>query len=366
VLAGRDTVLEAAAEALDVAALDGRTPPPLVLVGPRGVGKTVLLGEIAALAAGRHSWPTAAVEVRPGTPFTAQLLTRLEAITDAIAETPRGRRFQLERVTVRGGVPGLSAEATGSRTPPDEPVVDGLALERSLGRAAAVTVDRGCGLLLTIDEVQLAGRPELADLAATLQQHVPDDWPLVVVFAGLPAIRDSDRSVTYLERAEWHDLGMLGPDAARVALTEPAARAGRPIDAHAADLLVRASGGYPYAVQLFGHHAWRASAGAATITLEHARQGARAAEQALASSLYAGRWHDAAPKEKEYLLAVAQLAADTGETTGGAVAAHLGVTAKEVSYLRARLLKKGTLSASGYTLRFPVPGMASWILAPHD
>ena len=50
VLVGRDEVLAAAREALDVAALDGRTPRPLVLVGSRGVGKTVLLGQIAAEA----------------------------------------------------------------------------------------------------------------------------------------------------------------------------------------------------------------------------------------------------------------------------------------------------------------------------
>ena len=51
VLAGRDEALTAVREALEVAALDGRTPRPLVLVGTRGVGKTVLLGEIAAIAA---------------------------------------------------------------------------------------------------------------------------------------------------------------------------------------------------------------------------------------------------------------------------------------------------------------------------
>ena len=55
VLAGRDQVLAGALEALEVAAFDGRTPRPLLLVGPRGVGKTVTLGEIASLAAERHS-----------------------------------------------------------------------------------------------------------------------------------------------------------------------------------------------------------------------------------------------------------------------------------------------------------------------
>ncbi len=73
VLAGRDEALTAVREALEVAALDGRTPRPLVLVGTRGVGKTVLLGEIAAIAAELHGWLTVSVEIRPGTqlPWTA-------------------------------------------------------------------------------------------------------------------------------------------------------------------------------------------------------------------------------------------------------------------------------------------------------
>lgn len=39
-----------------------------------------------------------------------------------------------------------------------------------------------------------------------------------------------------------------------------------------------------------------------------------------------------------------------------------GVTAKEVAYERDRLLKKGTLVAVGRSPRFPVPGMAAWIV----
>lgn len=67
-----------------------------------------------------------------------------------------------------------------------------------------------------------ANRSELADFAATLQQHVPDNLPLVVVLAGLPSIRDTQRGTTYLERAEWHVLGLLDAVATRAALAEAA------------------------------------------------------------------------------------------------------------------------------------------------
>ena len=204
---------------------------------------------------------------------------------------------------------------------------------------------RRSGLVLTIDELQLAARPELAELAATLQQHVPDGWPLVVALAGLPTIRDGHRSVTYLERSEWHELGMLSHADAVRALVGPAADAGRPLRPAAADLLAAASGGYPYAVQVLGHHAWRASSGERAITERHARAALPRAEADLATALYAGRWADVSAKEREYLAAVAATMGDDDTTTGSQVAAHLGVTAKEVSYLRDRLIKKGTVVA---------------------
>ena len=90
---GREGVLASVREALDVAALDGRTPRPLILTGTRGVGKTVALGEAAALAAERLGWPTVHVEVRPRRPFTPLLLERLEAARHDLAHTTKpGRR----------------------------------------------------------------------------------------------------------------------------------------------------------------------------------------------------------------------------------------------------------------------------------
>lgn len=77
VFAGREDVLDGAAEALEVAAFDGRTPRPLILLGPRGLGKTVTLGEISSLAAERHSWPSVHVEARTGGDLMGDLALRL-------------------------------------------------------------------------------------------------------------------------------------------------------------------------------------------------------------------------------------------------------------------------------------------------
>jgi hypothetical protein len=358
---GRDGVLASVREALDVASLDGRTPRPLILTGTRGVGKTVALGEAAALAAERLAWPTVHVEVRPRRPFTPLLVERLEVaqhdLEHTTARAKGGTRVSGGKVSATAL--GVGAEVMLERRPgpaPADPV------GRALAATMAVAMRAGAGLLLTVDEAQLAARDELAALTAVLQEHMVDDWPLVVIVAGLPSLRDPNRSVTYLERGEWQELGLLSADDARRALVEPASEAGRPMDPAAADVLVEASGGYPYAVQLYGHHAWRASSGSTRITAQHARRALDAARRELEDGLYVARWNDASPREQEYLAAAAALIVRDGEATGPTIATELGKAQNQVSYLRDRLLKKGTLYAEGPRLLFLTPGMAEWVV----
>jgi AAA ATPase domain len=367
-LAGREPILAAVREALAVAALDARTPRPVVLTGGRGVGKTVLLGEAATIAAEEHSWLTVAVEVRPDRPVTPYLVDRLTAATELYrqARTSR-RRMEVTGATLRATVLGVGAELELSRETRAARGSDVPRLDHALATTVEAALEVGAGLVLTVDELQLASRSELADLAATLQQHVPDDWPLVVIVAGLPSLRDaqreSRRAVTYLERAEWHVLGLLDQAATAEALAEPARQAGRPMSDGARRLLAESSGGYPYAIQVLGHHAWRASTGSSTIELRHARAAADAAEADLAAGLYTSRWHGASPKEQEYLTALAELVRAQGSAGGADVARALGRSTQQVSYLRDRLIRKGTIFAEAGTLVFAVPGMADWVLA---
>lgn len=359
-LAGRESVMAGIDEALDVAALDGRTPRPLVLTGSRGVGKTVLLGEAAAHAAERHSWLTVPIEVRRGTRFVPQLIERLAAARDLYDQAPAGKRVTVTAAKVRASVLGVAGEVEIQRRSVHEQG-PAMPLDAVLAAACQAAMAHGAGLVVTVDELQLASRAELADLAATLQQHVPDDWPLVVLVAGLPSIRSTNRGVTYFERAEWHVLGMLDRTAAEVALQVPAREAGRPMADSAAQVLAGASGGYPYAIQLMGHHAWRASTGSASIEKRHTAAAIAAAQDELAGGLYAARWGDASGREKEYLGALARLCADQDQVTGSMVAEALGKSPKALSTVRERLLQKGAIYADARVVRFAVPGMAAWV-----
>jgi hypothetical protein len=284
VLAGRDDVLEAADEAIAVAALDAHTPTPLLFVGPRGVGKTVLLEEIASRAAAAHGWPRMHVELTSSSSFVEQLIAEtVETLAFLRAARP-GNRFRATEAVVRAQIAGIGGEIHLAK--PDEPsATSAIKLQAALGQLASDALERRTGLVLTIDELQLVRREHATVFGAALQRAIGANWPIVVAAAGLPAMRDPDRLPTYFERAEWHHLGALDRAATLHALMSPAAQAGRPLAAEAAEYLAEQTGGYPYAIQLYGHHAWRASHGQREISLAAANVAAKSAGLELARGL---------------------------------------------------------------------------------
>ncbi len=370
ILAGRDTVLGGAREALEVAARDGRTPRPLILVGPRGLGKTVTLGEIVGIAESSYSWVAVRAEAKAGSSLIADLIARLSVARTLLdGQDPAAVRRRRTRITGgRVGAKALGVEAAVDLAPADASEEDLLSALRST-MEKALRRPPGAGVIITLDELQNAPQHELELISGTLQESVPEDWPLVVAIAALPSLRrtrGSRRLPTYLERAEWHVLGDLPREAARHALAGPAQQGGRSMSTQAQNVLLDVTGGYPYAIQLAGHYAWRASHGSARITANHARAAVPHIHTELAT-LFQGRWEDASPKERKYLRALAELLDEGTAAGGGQVAARLGEDAHAVSYLRERLLKKGTIYNTGDgRLHFITPGMGPWLLATQN
>ncbi len=361
-LAGREAVLEDLHDAVEVAALDGRTPRPTMIVGARGVGKTVLLAQAAAIAGSEFGWPRVHTELRPDTPFIPDLIDAIGRARDLVEQPPSKRALKTESVTVRAGVPGIGGEVRFARAA-DSAEDPTPVLRPVLTELAELAIARETGFVLTLDEAHLATRRELAALAALLQEGTGERWPVVVVIAGLPLMRAPEHSVTYLERGTWHELGLLSSEETVRALRLPAEAAGRPMDEDAAIVLADASGGYPYAIQLYGHHAWRASSGHNRIDLAAAQAALPRAQQELESGLYAARWSAASPTQKRYLTALATIAGTTNPTTARALADELGRTPKQLSSVRDDLIKAGTLTVDSDELRFTIPGMGAYLRA---
>ena len=336
--------------------------------GERGVGKTVLLDAIGERVAGL-GWPVVHNVVRGGR--FVEVLLRLGLPEAGRMLRRRGLRDPAATLTITAevdiGVVKAEAERKSAAVPrlPIEAELE--AALRQLGELAA---DKRRGVLLTLDEAHAADAGELLVLSQTLQLVTKRRaLPVALIVAGLPQLPSllTGPEMTFLERMPKIELGFLGPDASRLALTKPAADRGVRFTDDALTILVEASGGYPYFVQLLGYHVWEAKRGR-IVAREAATTAVREAGRMASAQVFAPRWARLAPKEQEFLRIMADVQArDPAQPVGVAeVRERLGAASYEdISYLRVRLLQKGVVRPAGRgLLRFTFPGMTEWIRGP--
>ena len=374
VLAGRDALLRDWRLMLnDVAAVGRRRARDLVLVGTRGVGTTVTLTALGRRAAeqGFEVVGLQAVSGQAGLVDSLRHRARTR-VDDRSGPWQRAKRAfdNLEGVSV--SVAGVGGGLTRRTPPAGAPPSDAGTVAHALATLAHEVrrdTPQG-GLLVTVDEMQVAAGPDLALLAATLHRLNVDRPEAVVVFAGtgLPTVADALRGagVTHPDRLfviEPLDV-TLAADDARYVVVEPARQVGVVWDPDAADALVEACNGYPAHLQLFADAAWRHAAGPTRITLDDVRAGLADAAIDLDRHTFGPRWERFTDREMEF---VAALALHGGQATTRAVATTLGRTTQSVSWVRRALVDEGDIYAPrrGH-LSMSVPLLGRYVLAHYE
>ncbi len=362
VVAGRDGLVDDVAWVLGAGAEHPRFCR--ALLGSRGTGKTVLLDVIGEVASEELGWAVLHVQALQEESLVAVLLQRIPEAVRPWGRLGRGPEELQAQLDVVVG----SARAIGERGHNVGAGSAAAAFEDALGHVGSFAARHGTGLLVTIDEAQMAPQEDLSAVARALQTVVARRLqPVAVIFGGLPNFRERLAGAgTYASRLPVDELGNLEPSAARLALVEPAARRHVAWEDEALSLLVRRSAGHPYYVQLFGWQAWEAAQGEATITLAHAKAGLKSARAELAGQ-YEVTWGRLRPQERDYLAAVASLAG-----TGGAgveeVAKVLSKEPKQLAVARDRLVHMhGLLEVPERAqVRFVDAEMAEWVAQRAD
>ena len=266
-LAGRADVLDRAETTLKRVA-QGRPVQAPILVGLRGVGKTVLLNRAREMAEA-EGFVTIDVEAHESkslpellTPGMRKTLFALSALENAKDKARRGLRVLKGflaglKLGIAGFEIGVDAEAGIADTGDLE--TDLPEMMMALGEAAAAAKRP---VALIIDELQYLSSEEFSALIMSMHKINQRSLPIVLIGAGLPQILGlAGNSKSYAERLfAYPKIGALAEDDAIAAIMNPAQQEGVIFEEKAVFEIMRVTECYPYFIQQWSHDAWNVQA----------------------------------------------------------------------------------------------------------
>jgi hypothetical protein len=361
-LAGRDTLRRT----VDIAVQRVRRMLPtksILMVGLRGVGKTVLLDRMRddCEGGGIH---TLRVEAPEGRSLPAIVAPQLRHALLRLSGNERAK--DLAQRALRG-LAGFAKALklkyadieVGLDFDPEPGLADNGDLEHDLQALLEVTgaaaQKADTALIMFVDELQYVEEDELAALITSLHRTAQRRMPVALIGAGLPQLRGRmGRAKSYAERLfDFPEIGPLDPDAARLAIAKPAITQGVKVNGDALDRILEKTHRYPYFLQEWGKHTWDI-APQSPITLEDVEAASLRTIAALDESFFRVRFDRLTPVEKTYLRAMAQLGA--GPHRSGDIADLLDRKVTSLGPTRSQLIVKGMVwSPSHGDTAFTVP-----------
>ena len=341
----------------------GRPAQSLILVGLRGVGKTVLLNRLSDIAEDNH-FRTAMVEAHEGkrlpsliVPPLRSMLLSLSLIEGAKDKARRGLR------ALKGFLNGLNVSISDfdiELSIDSEPgLADSGNLEADLPDLMVAVAEAakaaGRSICVFIDELQYLSPTEFSALIMAVHRINQRSLPFMLVGAGLPQILGlAGNSKSYAERLfRFPTVGALEPEDAALALINPAEAEGVRFTDDAVARILDVTERYPYFLQQWAYEAWNASA-TEVIDLDTVERASDLAVRELDQSFFKVRFDRCTPAERRYMRALAELGQGTHRS--GDIAEALGVAVTTVAPTRNALIRKGMIySPSHGDTTFTVP-----------
>lgn len=359
-LAGRKDVLTVAQTAITRTS-NGRPTQSIILVGLRGVGKTVLLNRIEQMATDRQ-FQTIFIEAHEGKslpelliPGLRSLLFKLSAIETAKESARKSLRvlkgfISRFKISIEGIEVGMDAEKGVADSGDLEADLPELMLTVALAAKAAKQQ-----IIVLVDELQYLDQNEFSALIMAVHRITQKSLPLLVVGAGLPQILGlAGNSKSYSERLfRYPQVGALEQEDAVVAIVNPAKEEGVRYTDDAVSKILHLTERYPYFLQQWAYEAWNAASGK-TITAQDVQMATTSAIEELDRSFFKVRFDRCTPSERKYMRALAELG--PGTQRSGDIAEVLGVKSTSVAPTRSALIRKGMIySPSHGDTTFTVP-----------
>ena len=348
-LAGRADVIQQATVALQRVAI-GKPAQSLVLVGLRGVGKTVLLNKISSIA-DEQGYETVLIEAHEGkslpelmVPGLRAILYKLSIVDGAKEKARKGLRI------LKSFLSGLKVKVNdieiGLSVDPEVGIADSGDLEADLPALIEVVAEAaksaGRPVVILMDELQYLSEKEFSSLIMAIHRINQRSLPLILIGAGLPQILGlAGNSKSYTERLfRFPQIGALDKPDAVAAIVNPAANENVSFADDAIQAILEKTERYPYFLQQWGYEAWNASPDK-MISLATVERASDLAVRELDQSFFKVRFDRCTPSERKYMRALAELGEGTHRS--GDIAEKLKVKTTSVAPTRSALILKGMI-----------------------
>ncbi|HKT98908.1 MAG TPA: ATP-binding protein [Paraburkholderia sp.] len=348
-LAGRRDVREAVRVCIE-RLKRGRAAKSILMVGLRGVGKTVLLDQMRhdAEAVGAH---TIRIEAPENRSLPALLAPQLRLALLRLNRVEAAKEMAVRGLKALAGFAGklklkYSDIEVGLDYDPEPGLADNGELEGDLSalleQVGKTAKAAGTILVIFIDELQYVEQAQMAALISALHRCAQAQLPVTVVGAGLPQLRGRmGEAKSYAERLfEFPEIGALSKADAELAIVKPAEDEGVEVSGPAVDRIVNETRGYPYFLQEWGKHSWDA-APSSPITENDVLDASREVVAALDESFFRVRFDRLTPAEKKYLRGMAELG--PGPHRSGDIADQFGRPVQSFGPIRSNLILKGMI-----------------------
>lgn len=361
-LVGREEVIDGAKVSF-ARVKQGRSAKSFLLIGLRGVGKTVLLNRFQELAE-ELGYKAILLEAPENKRLPALLVPSLRQVLVALdrsaaVNTYVKRGFRVLKSFAGAFKLSLGDFDIGLDVDPEIGAADSGDLETDLPElmlaVAQAASARNTPVSILIDEMQYLNEDELSALIMAVHKIAQRNLPMILVGAGLPQLIGlTGKSKSYAERLfDFPRIDKLADEDAYNALAEPAKREGVYFSAPALAEIIRVTQGYPYFLQEWGYHTWN-YAEASPISLEATRAAHEIVIQRLDESFFRVRFDRLTPRERDYLRAMAELG--PGPHRSGDISEMLEVDVHSVAPLRSGLIRKGMIYSPAHgDTAFTVP-----------
>jgi hypothetical protein len=344
-IVGRSAIIANYLKSLD--APPGDPYRTTIFTGTRGMGKTVILNEIADEAAA-NGW--IAVNASLNSEMLENIIDEIRRLSNHIISDGSKTRIS-----------GVSAAGFGINLSSDK---EDTSMQSWRGKMTVILDElreKDIGLLLCIDEAH-GGSTELQILASAYQIFVSTGYNIALAMAGLPqAVSDllNDKVITFLRRAHREKLEAVSIEDVKAALKSTIEENNRSIDSAALVAAANATDGYPFLIQAVGYYSWAQNENAEMISSSDVKLGIESAQRQMEMSVLETALADISEKDREFIYA---MAADDGPSKVADISERMNVSANYVSTYRRRLISEDIIKPAGFAyIDFAIPYLREYL-----